>query len=96
MCTGAGVDSDTLQRLQNRYGVDIVIDEVVEVDPIRTAERLVSGAQLSADRIIMAPGISLDPMPGRQRRQPRASKLGRRRSYSLSNSPKCRQMEWFR
>lgn len=35
MCTGAGVDSDTLQRLQNRYGVDIVIDEVVEVDPIR-------------------------------------------------------------
>lgn len=58
MCTGAGDDSDTLQRLQNRYGVDIVIDEVVEVDPIRTAERLVSGAQLSADRIVMAPGVT--------------------------------------
>lgn len=52
------------EALQNRYGVNVVIDEVVEVDPIRTAVRLASGAQLSADRIVMAPGISFDPVPG--------------------------------
>ncbi|AGK57088.1 FAD-dependent pyridine nucleotide-disulfide oxidoreductase [Hyphomicrobium denitrificans 1NES1] len=50
--------------LRNRYGVDVVIDEAVEVDPIRTTVRLASGGQLSADRVVMAPGISFDPVPG--------------------------------
>jgi sulfide dehydrogenase [flavocytochrome c] flavoprotein chain len=50
--------------LQGRYGVRVVIDDVVEVDPVKAQVRLASGARLSADRIVMAPGIEFDAVPG--------------------------------
>ncbi len=50
--------------LQSRYGVQVIIDDVVEVDPITTSVRLASGKRLTADRIILAPGIGFDSVPG--------------------------------
>ena len=50
--------------LQGRYGVNLIIDDVVEVDPVATSVRLASGQRLTADRIILAPGIDFDPVPG--------------------------------
>lgn len=50
--------------LQSRHGVRVVIDDVVEVDPVKAQVRLASGARLSADRIVMAPGIDFDAVPG--------------------------------
>lgn len=52
------------EALKSRYGVDVMIDDVVAVDPVRTAVRLASGRALSADRIVMAPGIDFDTVPG--------------------------------
>jgi sulfide dehydrogenase [flavocytochrome c] flavoprotein chain len=50
--------------LQSRYGVRVVIDDVVELDPVRVSVRLASGTRLDADRIVIAPGIDFDPVPG--------------------------------
>ncbi|MDL2338898.1 MAG: FAD/NAD(P)-binding oxidoreductase [Pseudomonadota bacterium] len=50
--------------LQSRYGVRVVFGDVVEVDPIRARVRLATGAWLEADRIVMAPGIEFDAVPG--------------------------------
>ncbi len=50
--------------LQSRYGVRLVVDDVVEVDPVGSSVRLASGRRLGADRIILAPGIDFDPVPG--------------------------------
>ena len=52
---------DTLQR---RYGVRLLIDDVVEVDPVTTSVKLASGKRLVADRIVLAPGIGFDSVPG--------------------------------
>lgn len=52
------------ETLRSRYGVDVVIDDVLEVDPIRTTVKLASGTELSGDRIVMAPGIDFDNVPG--------------------------------
>jgi len=52
------------EALSRRYGVDVVIDDVVAVDPVRTTVKLASGTALSADRIVMAPGIDFDKVPG--------------------------------
>ncbi|WP_333780405.1 FAD-dependent oxidoreductase [Hyphomicrobium sp. DMF-1] len=52
------------EALSRRYGVDVVIDDVVAVDPVRTTVKLASGTALSADRIVMAPGIDFDNVPG--------------------------------
>ena len=50
--------------LQSRYGVQVIIDDVVEVDPVAASVKLASGKRLVADRIILAPGIAFDPVPG--------------------------------
>lgn len=39
-------------------------DEVVSIDPVATTVTLASGGTLAADRIVMAPGIEFDVMPG--------------------------------
>ncbi len=50
--------------LRDRYGVHVIIDDVIEVDPVGTSVRLASGKRLTADRIILAPGIGFDSVPG--------------------------------
>ncbi|MGB4858669.1 MAG: FAD/NAD(P)-binding oxidoreductase, partial [Dokdonella sp.] len=50
--------------LQNRYGVHLIVDDVVEIDPVATSVELASGKRLTADRIILAPGIDFDPVAG--------------------------------
>ena len=52
------------ETLRSRYGVDVVIDDVLEIDPTRTAVKLASGKSLRADRIVIAPGIDFDKVPG--------------------------------
>lgn len=59
--SGLGYRYDTLQA---RYGVHLIVDDVVEVDPVATSVRLASGRRITADRIILAPGIDFDPVPG--------------------------------
>ena len=63
--------------LRNRYGVEVIIDDVAEVDPVRVAVKLTSGKKLSADRIVMAPGIDFESVPGLDdTRMPHAWKAG--------------------
>ncbi len=50
--------------LQRRYGVHLIVDDVIEVDPAAGAVKLASGRRLTADRIILAPGIAFDTVPG--------------------------------
>ncbi len=50
--------------LRDRYGVQLVFDDVVDLDPVAVNVKLASGAQLSADRIVIAPGIEFDAVPG--------------------------------
>jgi len=52
---------DTLQR---RHGVRLIVDDVLEIDPVATSIKLASGKRLVADRVILAPGIDFDPVPG--------------------------------
>ena len=51
-------------RLRSAYGVNFVNDEVVAIDPATTEVTLASGARLKADRIVLAPGIDFDDVPG--------------------------------
>jgi sulfide dehydrogenase [flavocytochrome c] flavoprotein chain len=51
-------------RLKRKYGVQVLIDEVLAVDPVGVSVTLASGKRLYADRIVMAPGIEFDPVPG--------------------------------
>ena len=46
------------------HGVQVITGDVVELDPVGVRVRLASGVQLSADRIVLAPGIDFDPVPG--------------------------------
>ena len=50
--------------LQSAYGVRLVTGDVVEIDPVGVRVRLATGAWLAADRIVMAPGIGFDAVPG--------------------------------
>ncbi len=51
-------------NLLNAYGVQILNDDVTDIDPVGVKVRLASGTQLTADRIVLAPGIDFDPVPG--------------------------------
>jgi sulfide dehydrogenase [flavocytochrome c] flavoprotein chain len=64
--------------LFNAYGVQVLRDEVLEIDPVSVRVRLASGTQLGADRIVLAPGIDFDPVPGlgTSDRMPHAWKAG--------------------
>lgn len=50
--------------LRSRYGVKLVAGEVLELDPVAMRVRLTGGTQLQADRIVLAPGVDFDSVPG--------------------------------
>ena len=54
----------TYDTLRSKYGVLTVFDEVLAIDPAAARVTLASGKVLSADRVILAPGIAFDPIPG--------------------------------
>ena len=51
-------------KLQSAYGVTVVKGEVSNVDPSNGQVQLADGTILTADRIVMAPGIEFDDVPG--------------------------------
>ncbi len=65
-------------KLRSLYGINTVFDEVVGIDPVAAKVTLASGATLAADRIVMAPGIEFDAVPGLESsdRMPHAWKAG--------------------
>ena len=50
--------------LASAHGVRVVHDQVVEVDPVSVKVQLAGGSILAADRIVLAPGIAFDNVPG--------------------------------
>ena len=58
--------------------MQVVFDEVVEIDTVAVTVKLASGGVLRADRIVLAPGIEFDPVPGPAdpRRMPHAWEAG--------------------
>lgn len=50
--------------LKSRYGVRVVQDRAVEVDPVGRQLRLAGGTSLPYDRLVLAPGIDFMPIPG--------------------------------
>lgn len=50
--------------LRTKYGVKTVFEEVRAIDPVLVRVTLASGKVLTADRIILAPGIEFDPIAG--------------------------------
>ena len=50
--------------LASRYGVRVLCDEVLEMDPVAARVRLAAGGWLGADRVVLAPGIAFDAVPG--------------------------------
>ena len=51
-------------RLKASYGINVVVGDVVGIDPVGVKVTLAGGQTLAADRIVMAPGIDFDPVPG--------------------------------
>ncbi|MCP5271014.1 MAG: NAD(P)/FAD-dependent oxidoreductase [Burkholderiaceae bacterium] len=45
-------------------GVNLVVDEVLAVDPAAPSVTLAGGGTLQADRVVLAPGIAFEPPPG--------------------------------
>ncbi len=64
--------------LRTRYGIRTVFGEVTQVDPVSCRVTLASGQVLMGDRLILAPGISFDAVPGLTQpdRMPHAWKAG--------------------
>lgn len=50
--------------LKSTYGINVVRGEVTGIDPAAAAVTLASGSTLSADKLVLAPGIDFDPVPG--------------------------------
>ena len=50
--------------LRSKYGITTVFGEVVAIDPVGVTVTLADKTVLKADRIVMAPGISFDTVPG--------------------------------
>lgn len=61
-----GMDSLTFgyDTLRSRYGIKTVFEEVISLDPVGLKVVLQSGTTLKADRIVVAPGIAFDDVPG--------------------------------
>ena len=58
-------------------GVNLVVDEVVAVDPAAPSVTLAGGSTLQADRVVLAPGIAFEPPPGYdETRMPHAWQAG--------------------
>ncbi len=67
--------------LQSKYGVKFVMDDVLALDPVNKSVRLAGGSTLTADRIVVAPGVEFDAIRGlesveAQNRVPHAWKAG--------------------
>ena len=50
--------------LISKYGVKVVLGDVVNIDPVGVKVTLSTGTVLAADRIVLAPGIDFDDVPG--------------------------------
>lgn len=64
--------------LRTRYGVRTVFGEVMAVDPVACRVTLASGQVITGDRLVLAPGIAFDDVPGLTQpdRMPHAWKAG--------------------
>ena len=51
-------------NLANNYGVKMVQGNVLAIDPVGRKVTLASGATLTYDRLVLAPGIDFDTVPG--------------------------------
>ena len=47
-------------RLRRRYGVEVITDQAVEIDPVGRQVRLAGGGVLAYDKLVVAPGIAID------------------------------------
>ena len=56
--------SYSYDTLRTKYGITTVFGEVVAIDPVAAKVTLANGTVLTADRIVMAPGITFDTVPG--------------------------------
>ncbi len=65
-------------KLTSTYGVTVVKGDVTEIDTVNVKVKLANGSILSADRIVMAPGIDFEDVPGlgTSTRMPHAWKAG--------------------
>lgn len=50
--------------LASRYGIQMVAGEVVQIDPVSRAVTLADGSRYAYDRLVVAPGIAFDAVPG--------------------------------
>ena len=50
--------------LKSKYGVQVLTDEVSGIDPVSGVVSLGSGKTLAADKIVLAPGMRFDALPG--------------------------------
>jgi NADH dehydrogenase FAD-containing subunit len=51
-------------NLASRYGVKVVKGDVVAIDPVGRAVTLAGGARYAYDRLVVAPGVNFDVLPG--------------------------------
>ncbi|HOB66770.1 FAD/NAD(P)-binding oxidoreductase [Ottowia sp.] len=65
-------------KLKANYGVNVVLGDVLAIDPVGVKVTLAGGQTLTADRIVLAPGIDFDLPPGLAdfNRMPHAWKAG--------------------
>lgn len=64
--------------LKSKYGVQVLTDEVLGIDPVNGSVALASGRQLAADKIVLAPGMRFDLLAGQSdpMRMPHAWQAG--------------------
>ena len=65
--TGAvGMSTITLRydNLRSKYGVNIVADRAVSIDPVNRVVLTANGSRLPYDKLVLAPGIDFDSIPG--------------------------------
>jgi sulfide dehydrogenase [flavocytochrome c] flavoprotein subunit len=68
-------------NLTSRYGVKLVKGEVTTIDPVGKAVTLAGGSRIVYDRLVVAPGVDFDVLPGletaaAQAKAPHAWKAG--------------------
>jgi NADPH-dependent 2,4-dienoyl-CoA reductase/sulfur reductase-like enzyme len=50
--------------LTSRYGIQMVHGDVVAIDPVKRTVALADGSRIGYDRLVVAPGIDFDTVPG--------------------------------
>jgi sulfide dehydrogenase [flavocytochrome c] flavoprotein subunit len=73
-------------KLTSTYGVTVIRGDVTEIDTIGLKVKLANGTILSADRIVIAPGIDFEDVPGlgTSTRMPHAWKAGQQTTLLAS------------